>query len=106
MSTPTANGIVNNTNTIQRSNASPVANTQSSPQIQMSHHHKREVACVFVIDGSARMKPHYTNIYESYIEPILRYGYIYIYMRVYEIIDSIINSIALFFNTFFPLLVN
>ncbi|KAI8097787.1 mediator complex subunit 25 von Willebrand factor type A-domain-containing protein [Halteromyces radiatus] len=62
-----------NTATTPGSQASPSASVpQSSPQLPTSHHHRKDVACVFVIDGSARMKPHLTTLYESYVDPILR----------------------------------
>lgn len=43
-----------------------------SPQILVSHHQRKDVAIVFIVDGSARMKPHLNLLYEAYVEPILK----------------------------------
>ncbi|KAI8394137.1 mediator complex subunit 25 von Willebrand factor type A-domain-containing protein [Radiomyces spectabilis] len=50
---------------------SPTPNYHPSPQIT-THRKRREVACVFVVDGTARMKPYLDTLYEAYVEPILR----------------------------------
>lgn len=74
MSTPpiTTEAAGNAVSTPGSQTAPSATTTQNSPQLPTSHHHRKEVACVFVIDGSARMKPHLSGLYESYIEPILR----------------------------------
>lgn len=71
---------------------SPTPNIQPSPRVQASshnatpnnnnnahqHHQRREVACVFVVEGTARMGPHLNTIIQTYVDPILRYIHTYI----------------------------
>lgn len=87
MSTPTATlnaatPVVNNVAT-PGSHASPTPNHHASPQASgttgtapnSSHQqqsHKKDVAVVFVVDGTARMKPHFNILYEAYVEPIIK----------------------------------
>lgn len=74
MSTPIANSTptaVNNVTT-PGSHSSPTPIHHQSPQITVSHHHRKEVAVVFVVDGTARMKPHFDILYEAYVEPIIK----------------------------------
>jgi hypothetical protein len=85
MSTPTANlsattPVANNIAT-PGSHASPTPNHHASPQIPATtaiaasstpQNHKRDVAVVFVVDGTARMKPHFNILYEAYVEPIIK----------------------------------
>jgi hypothetical protein len=54
------------------SHASPTPIQHQSPQIPVSHHQRKEVAVIFVVDGSARMKPHFNVLYEAYVEPIIK----------------------------------
>ena len=77
MSTPTMNTasvttVANNVAT-PGSHASPTPTHHQSPQIPVQQHHRKEVAIVFVVDGSARMKPHFNILYDSYVEPIIKY---------------------------------
>lgn len=72
MSTPTTTPTVVNNVTTPGSHASPTPTHHQSPQIPVSHHHRKEVAVVFVVDGTARMKPHFSILYEAYVEPIIK----------------------------------
>jgi hypothetical protein len=76
MSTPTPLPVVQNVTTPgsqhNTSSPPPVVNHHQSPQIPISHHQRKEVAVVFVVDGSARMKPFFNILYESYVEPIIK----------------------------------
>lgn len=75
MSTPTLNATpiagANNVTT-PGSHTSPTPLHNQSPQIPVSHHQRKEVAIVFVVDGTARMKPHFDLLYEAYVEPIIK----------------------------------
>ncbi|KAI9486701.1 MAG: mediator complex subunit 25 von Willebrand factor type A-domain-containing protein [Benjaminiella poitrasii] len=75
MSTITANStpIPANANIINApaSHVSPQSGQHNSPQVHVSHQRK-EVAVIFVIDGTARMQPHFQVIYEAYIDPIIK----------------------------------
>lgn len=74
MSTPNTNTtptVVNNVTT-PGSHSSPTLAHHQSPQIPVSHHRRKEVAIVFVVDGTARMKPHFDILYEAYVEPIIK----------------------------------
>jgi hypothetical protein len=55
------------------SHTSPTPTQHHSPQPPIANHQRREVAVVFVVDGSARMKPHFNVLYEAYVEPIITY---------------------------------
>ncbi|OZJ06003.1 hypothetical protein BZG36_01098 [Bifiguratus adelaidae] len=48
--------------------------TQNSPQSlgKPSTTQKRDVACVFVVEGTARMRPHFATLLQGYIEPLIR----------------------------------
>lgn len=54
------------------SHASPTPLHDQSPQIPVSHSQRKEVVIVFVVDGTARMKPHFDLLYEAYVEPIIK----------------------------------
>lgn len=81
MSTPTASATtttatpgptaVNNVTT-PGSHASPTPAHHQSPQIPVAQHQRKEVAVVFVVDGTARMRPHFNILYDSYVEPIIK----------------------------------
>lgn len=75
MSTPTTNAVtasvVTNNVTTPGSHTSPTPMQHQSPQISISHQRK-DVALIFVVDGTALMKPHFNTIYEAYVEPIIK----------------------------------
>lgn len=54
--------------------SSPTFAQHNSPQIPMSHPHRKEVVCVFVVEGTAKMQPYFSTLFEAYLEPILRYA--------------------------------
>ncbi|KAI8974378.1 hypothetical protein BDB01DRAFT_807211 [Pilobolus umbonatus] len=33
---------------------------------------RKEIVIVFVVDGTAKMKPHFNTIHEVYVEPIIK----------------------------------
>ncbi|KAG2185607.1 hypothetical protein INT44_002400 [Umbelopsis vinacea] len=52
--------------------SSPTFAQHNSPQIPMPHPHRKEVVCVFVVEGTAKMQPYFATLFEAYLEPILR----------------------------------
>lgn len=54
------------------SQPSPASVQQQLPQLSVAHHQRKDVAVVFIVDGSARMRPHLNLLYEAYVEPILK----------------------------------
>lgn len=54
--------------------SSPTFAQHNSPQIPIPHPHRKEVVCVFVVEGTAKMQPYFATLFEAYLEPILRYA--------------------------------
>ena len=48
------------------------SHTSPAPTPQVHAHQRKEVAVVFVVDGTARMRPYFKTLYDSYVEPILK----------------------------------
>lgn len=68
MSTPAAATTIGT----PRSHPSPTPHVQASPQMQTVSHIRKEVACLFVVEGTARMQPHLDVIINAYVDPILK----------------------------------
>ncbi|KAG2183632.1 hypothetical protein INT43_006640, partial [Umbelopsis isabellina] len=52
--------------------SSPTFTQHNSPQMPAPHPHRKEVVCVFVVEGTAKMQPYFSTLFEAYLEPLLR----------------------------------